>query len=49
MNENITENIKDMEYNNDNEIMRELIDTVEKHTQKIVFLENQLKDGSYTK
>ena len=46
INENMTKNMKSLEYDNHNDIMQKLIDLVEKHTEKIVFLENQLKDGA---
>ena len=49
INENMTKNMKNLEYDNHNDIMQKLIDLVEKHTEKIVFLENQLKDGANTK
>ena len=45
----MTKNMKNLEYDNHNDIMQKLIDMVEKHTEKIVFLENQLKDGANTK
>ena len=46
MNENITEIMKDLQYDNHSEIMQKIIDMVEKHKEKILFLESQLKGGA---